>query len=466
MLAKGLSHSQLEQVRQATEEILEKTGFQVMHGPLLRLAEKAGARVDSTAGVVRIPRRLLAELLDQAPERYSIAGSGGRRWQVGGGDPLCTAIVTDPWILDYPGGKLRRPCLADVQRHTRIAQSLEQVATVSLMDFPVSDVPGPHSNLRAMEVHLLDHDKHIQVMPASVESLERWFEAGRILLRGKALEGSRLMSVGVAVRSPLTLTRMNADLLLAACERDLPVVPTVCPMAGTTAPYSLAGTLLLGNVEVVAVAALTQMVRPGHPFQYALGPSRTDMRNGEDMYYTLDKLLWKIAGVQMARSYRLPATAECGGSMPARYDLQTGAEGVLFMLAAWQSGADVLAGIGSCGNAVTMSGEMMLVHTAWLEAARFLDRGIDTGAHLGMESIQRAGPGGHFLEDDLTLELLRSDEFFQSDLFDYGGLREERPSLLERAHRRVEEMTAGFDSPHPGEVREELRRFFEEECSG
>ena len=43
------------------------------------------------------------------------------------------------------------------------------------------------------------------------------------------------------------------------------------------------------------------------------------------MYYTMDKVLWKIAHVQLAKFYGLPAAAECGGSMVHRFDQQSGA---------------------------------------------------------------------------------------------------------------------------------------------
>jgi trimethylamine---corrinoid protein Co-methyltransferase len=368
----GLCESQILDLRRATEEVLNRTGVEVQHEGLLRLAARAGANVDESSGRVRIPPMLLEELLSQAPRQYEIAGAGGKRYRVGADGAACLSIVTDPWIIDPQTGATRRPCLEDIRRHTRIAQRMDEVVAISLMDYPVTDFPGPGSNLRAMEEHLLNHDKHIHVMPASEESLDRWLRVGRVLLGGGELGGSRLMTVGVAVRSPLVLTSLNAELLFTACKNDLPVVPTVCPMAGSTAPYSKAGTLLLGNAEIIALAALVQMVRPGHPYLYAYGPSRADMRTGEDLYYTLDKVLWKVAGVQLGISYDLPTAAECGGTMSPRYDLQSGAEGMLFMRAACGSGADLLAGIGSCGNAVTMSGEMMLVHRAWLQAARFL----------------------------------------------------------------------------------------------
>lgn len=434
-----------------------------MHEGLVRLAAEAGARVDEVSGVVRLPPALLRELLSAAPSQYGIAGVGGDQWTVGGGGRYCVAIVTDPWIIDYAIGEPRRPCLEDVRRHTQIAQRLEHVAGISLMDYPVTDVDGPHSNLVAREEHLRQHNKHMHVLPASLESFEQWLRIARVLSQGAELEGSRLMTVGVPVMSPLALTEMNADLLLRACELDFPVVPTICPMAGSTAPYSKAGVLLQGHAENVFMGALTQLIRPGHPFLYSQGLSRSDMRTGEDQYYTLDKVVWKTAGVQLGKAHGLPTAAECGGSMAARYDLQSGAEGMLFMLSAWESGADMLSGIGSCGNAVTMSGEMMMVHDAWLKAAQFLEQGVDTEAHTGTESIERVGPGGHFMDDGMTLELLRSDEFFEGELFDYGWPAERGACLLERAHERMGELIEGFVCPHSEGVLRELGRVFREE---
>jgi len=232
-------------------------------------------------------------------------------------------------------------------------------------------------------------------------------------------------------------------------------------MAGTTAPYSMASTLVLAHAENLFMAALTQLIRPGHPFQYALGPSVSDMRTAHDRYYTLDKVLWKAAGVQLAQAYGLPCGAECGGAMTHRYDIQTGAEGLLFMLAAYASRADLLCGLGSCYNANGLSAEMMVIQEAWLDAARFLTQGIRCEpARLGLDGIGQAGPGGEFLTDPLTLEFCRGGEFFENDRFDYSGHAGDAPPMQERAHARVEEVISGYECPLPGGIREGLARHF------
>ena len=464
---KALSDDQIQQVRAASEEILQRVGCRVLDQRALALFRKAGAKVEEPSGTVRLPRQLLRELVAQAPGRYEVRGLDGIVREVGGGRQWGKAITNDPWIIDYQTLEPRRPRVEDVRRNTILAQSLDRILGASCMDFPLSDVPGPHASLRALEVYFLHHAKHNFAFVTSVESLNRWLRIGRILARGADLRGSRLFTVAVATLTPLTVTGMNVEFLRIACEHDFPVVPTVCPTAGMTSPYTLSGTLALGNAEILFLLALAQLHRPGHPFLYAFGPAVANMRNGACLYYTLDKVLWKLASVELGKSYGLPVAAECGGTMVHRFDQQSGAEGMLFMLAAVTSGADLLPGFGSTHNAVGHCTEMMLVQNAYLEAAQFLRRGIRTdAARLAVESAARAGPGGQYLTDDLTLEHLRGDEFFSHEMFDHTGDSAQSRPMLQRAHEQVEAMVAGFRSPVPEDVQEELRRLFREEMRG
>jgi trimethylamine--corrinoid protein Co-methyltransferase len=459
-----LSDHQLEQVRDATEKLLERTGCRVPHPDALALCRKAGARVDETSGTVRLPRQLLRELIQQAPDTYTMTGVDDETYTVGDGTPWCMAIVTDPWIIDYETREPRRPRLADVVRNTVVGQQLDDVCGMSCMDFPVTDVDTPTSNLRALEAHLLHHTKHNFVYPTSVESLRRWLEIGRILARGGDLRGSRLFSVGVPTLSPMTVLGPNVEVLKIACDHDFPVIPTVCPTAGVTSPFTLAGTLTQGNAENLFVLALSQLFRPGHPFLYTFGPGVGDMRDAGCLYYTVDKFLWKTAHVQLAKSYGLPVAAECGGTMVGRFDQQSGAEGMLFMLAAVASGADLLPGFGSTYNAVGHSTEMMLIQMEYFRAARFLATGMRIDPeHLALDAIDAVGAGGQFLTDESTLKYLRGGQFFDGDLFDQSGKDSGVKPLLERAHAQVGALVEGFESPVPGGVQEQLKRFFHDQ---
>lgn len=143
-------------------------------------------------------------------------------------------------------------------------------------------------------------------------------------------------------------------------------------------------------------------------------------------------------------------------------------EGILLMLAGANSGGDLLHGAGSTYNAIAMSAEMMVIHSGWLEAARYLGRGIQVDeVRLCVANLDRVGSGGSFMTDDLTVQLLRGDEFFRSEVFDYasGAAAPEVAdpgclSLLERARAGVGKLGDGCQSPLQGRVQENIRRYF------
>ena len=463
MRIQELDPSRVKTLIEMTERLIEQTGFEVASTEILERAEQAGAQVDHDKQRIRIPSALLRRLLCQVPDAYTVAGGNRQTWKIGGGEQYATAIVTDPWIIDGKTRKPRRPCLNDLIINTILAQQHDSVACVSRMDFPVTDDPGPYSSQRALLTHLLLHSKHNMPYVSNDEDLELWLEIGSILAQGEPLFGSGLLTFAVAVRSPLTLTDLNCRILLAATGLRLPVIPTVCPMAGMTGPYDVASTLLLANTECIFIAALTQLLQPGNPFLYAPGPSVGNMQTGEDQYYTIEKVLWRVAGVELARAYGIPTVAGCGGTMSWRADMQSGAESMLFMQAAVASGADILTGIGSCFNANGLSSEMIVIQHAWLEAARRIRTGISMD-HLeeGLADIEEVGVGGHFLISDLTLDQLYREAFFAHPLFDYNGkfVPDDGGSIWERASRRVEELTRDYSSPLPVPVQNSLISLF------
>ncbi|NJD01102.1 MAG: hypothetical protein FIA99_00530 [Ruminiclostridium sp.] len=458
---KTLNENQIKLISEKTENILENIGFNVTHKGILRIAREAGANVDEANCRVRIPGNLLRELISKAPSKYCISGIDGKKYEVGGERQLCHSIITDPYIVDYETQSPRRPCLEDVRKHTAIAQNLEHIDIASMMDFPVTDYNDASSSLRALEEHLLHFSKHIYCYAASMEGYNRWEEIARILAQGKDLKKNRIMTVAIAVISPLSISEINCEMLLRACENNFAIIPTICPMAGTTSPYSKLGTLVQMDAENLFLAALTQMINPGNPVLYHVEPSVSDMRTGADLYYTHDKVLWKLASIELGKSYGLPTAAACGGSMSYRYDQQTGAEGLLFMLSAVGSGADIIQGFGSFYNAMGMSAEMQLIQTSWWKASKYLIRGMESSTlEESLESIGRVGPGGNFLADEYTVDMLRSGEFFYDGLYDFSGDFQNDDSMLKKAHKKVVEMTSDIKSPHPENLQEELKCYF------
>lgn len=92
-------------------------------------------------------------------------------------------------------------------------------------------------------------------------------------------------------------------------------------------------------------------------------------------------------------------------------------------------------------------------------------KGIDCEEEkLALGSIMKVGPGGNFLVDDSTLNLLRTPEHFLSSNFvaDTPG-RKHKKTLVENLHERVEELIESHKPSVPQERLSNALAFLEKE---
>jgi trimethylamine---corrinoid protein Co-methyltransferase len=373
------------------------------------------------------------------------------------------SLILDPFINDYREGK-RSPRLEDVRRHTIIGESLNRISMMMRMQAPVSDVPSPDCYYKTMEVFLSNLTKHVAIYPTSVENCQDWIDVYEVIADTAGLDVNKtpLLSVAMAVTSPLQVHGINIDIMKLAMERSYPIISTVCNMAGTTSPYSVAGTALVSNAEALLPVLISQVYNPGQPVLYGFGPSVTDMRSGHDLYYKVEKMLWKSIACQMGKFYNLPISGETGGSLTHLPDMQNGAESFAYMLTSHLNGQNLFGGVGSMGNANGMSQEQIIMQCGLIDMAEYVCKGVDMSEHkLALDSILKVGPGGNFLAEDLTLELLKSDEFFNSPFFDLsGGYVADARGMYEIAHEKANELVSRYKPTVPEKIQSAIKDFF------
>ncbi len=463
-----LDQSEMERIHAQSLKILETAGVRVQDPECRDLLVESGAKTDAGGERVYLPGRLVEECLGMAPSRFWLYRRDGTAIAIGTDTRVFGSLVIDPWIIDYETQKPRRPVLDDVARHTRLGDALDNVDFLHRMDMPPDDVRGEHAYIRTLEAFAVNTTKPMLAAPASRESLAHWLELADILADGRLLAEHPILCLCAPVTTPLTFHTLNAEIMKEGVRRGLPLCAQTEPIAGTTAPLSFAGGLLMGNCENLFLVTMAQLLKPGAAIAYSIGNALTDLKTGCAVFYPADKMLWKIASSQMARFYRLPIEGEATGSMVGRYDTQNGIEHALHMLPAVVCGGGMFNGLGSCYNACGMSAEMVVIHS---DLARLIGRirmGVEVSDKmLAADSIIQAGPGGHFLEDPLTLEMLRSGEFFTAGCFDRLGERSPNrfeDSLLARAHRRVEGLLAVHTPAVPESVAEEVHRWAARKC--
>jgi trimethylamine--corrinoid protein Co-methyltransferase len=75
---------------------------------------------------------------------------------------------------------------------------------------------------------------------------------------------------------------------------------------------------------------------------------------------------------------------------------------------------------------------------------------------LGLEAIQRVGPGGDFIMDEHTLKWLRSNEYYASPVVNNQG--ERGRSILHRAHERVKRILLDYQPSVSPSVVDDLEK--------
>jgi len=131
------------------------------------------------------------------------------------------------------------------------------------------------------------------------------------------------------------------------------------------------------------------------------------------------------------------------------------------MLSGVGSGADVIAGVGSCYNANGLSAENIVIGMSLKRASDFMIRGIRLDQiDESIDSIEEQKDLGYFLMDDLTLEHMRSGEFFSDTTMNMAGEFKEEPSMLERAQATIAKVKKNYVNPVPEDAKARIAAYF------
>jgi len=447
-----LTLEQIEHIHQASLTLLAQTGIHVEHEEALALYREGGARVDGAR--VTIPASMVAEALEKTPSSVLLAGRDpdqdvvleGRRVYAGtGGSPTT--------VLD-PGADAVRPAvLRDLVDFARLADALEYcdfiVVPVHPTDVPEEDVP-----VNRFYACLANSDKHVMGGVGSVEGARQVIEMGAMIAGGLGHLQERpfISAITCWMVSPLHLDTGVTDILIEWCKAGLPVALSSAPMAGSTSPVTLAGTLVQLNAEQLSGIVLTQLVRTGTPVLAGYIPGVADMRTGGYLGGAVEFGMMQAAAAQMAHFYRVPIYCSGGMTDAKLPDAQAGYEKMAtFLLAAMGGGNYIHHAIGMITNMSSASLEQAIIDDDIVGMAMRVLRGIDVSeATTAVDAIQRVGPGGHYLMDPHTMRFMRSDFFYprvadrqNRVAWEEGG----REGTRARAVARVKDLVRTHRSP-------------------
>lgn len=465
---KPLNDQQVEHIHQASLHILQHTGVQVDCPAALELFRSNGAEVEDKR--VRFSPAMIEDAVERAPSEFMLAGRapehdlllGGQRVHVGtGGSAL--------QVIDLSTRAVRAATIQDVGLMARLVDALQFIHFYLIPIYP-TDLPEETVEVNSFYQALSNTTKHVQAGAYSLDGIHQVVElAERIAGGSGALRERPLISFITSwVVSPLLFDDEVTTMLLEICRQRVPVVLSAAPIAGLTAPVTLAGLLAQSNAEQLAGLALTQIAQPGTPVLMGPIPSTADMHTGRFLAGSIEFGLANAAITQMAHYYGIPNYNSAGLTDAKIPDIQAGIEKTQSVIQVALAGSNFIHhAAGMLEDMSTVSYEQFVIDNEMLGMTMRALTGIRVDDEsLALDVIDSVGPGGHFMLEDHTVDHMRQEFFYPSQVIDRQARDLWEQAGSSDARDRSNSIARQILSSHqpealPGAVDEWIRERFE-----
>jgi len=427
-----LTEQQVRQTHEASLEILQRVGLEVNNPRARAIFRRHGCTVDDDRRRVTLPRKVVEEFLQHVPPRFTFGALNPENDRTIPDDaPLAMTASSAPNIIDPVTGQ-QRP--ADSDDLARIARLIDALAGVDVFSVSVlaDDAPCGQYSLTRFYTALKYCHKPVR------GSGDPGIDTEDILKLAYTIAGSEqaykdhpfITHHYCPMISPLKMDEKSTEMLLFFVEQGLPCHPTVVPNAGLTAPMTLAGALVQGNAEFLALATLTQMVRPGTPMLYSTLPTVCDMRSGAYAPGGVECGMLNMAHARMAHFYEIPSSGYIGLTNSKCADAQAGYEKAMSCMAGLLAGMHVLQFVGLIDALMAYDYGMAVIDNEIALMLKRVARGMEfSDQNLALDEIADVGPGGMYIATERTLSRMK-DGALLPDIAD----RQPRQSWFDAGH--------------------------------
>ena len=413
-----LSENELRQIHDASLHILETCGVKVHSSKMLDFLKAKGMAVDSDTHVVRFSRASIEDAISTIPPTFDVFNrEGDFAFTLGDGVPKVAAGHNAVFWLDSESGETRASRVSDVEMFARICEQLDSIDVLGIPVMP-QDVPDPSASLLyGVRACIENSRKPIYFSTDKVDVNRACIEMLRAAFAGDM--DSQVYGISqLSPTSPLFWEETVLDAIVDTVEMGVPLALLPEPIAGASAPYTLAGLLTMDNAECLSGLAMTQMLKPGAKVMYANSWTTTDMRTGAALVGSVETTLCRIAAAQLARLYKVPSHTTAPNSDNHAHDEQNAWEKTLSQFCSIAAGHDLVVNCGMFATGMTCSHEQLVMDDEISAMSRRIAAGIEVSDDtVARDLIEQVGPqGDSYLTAEHTMQRLRSDEFLMPGL--------------------------------------------------
>jgi len=442
-------------------ELLMNPGVRV-GSAVVELLQSAGVevRVEMNDRVARLPEALVRKCLASVPRDFYLYNRHGGKAVHYGGDDVhfdpgsCCVQMLDPDTMEARSSETR-----DLVRIVQVTEMLPQFAAQSTA-VVCTDAPSAIGDLYRLLVALEHSDKPVVTGSFSAAGLEGMIDllAADCGGREKLREQPRAV-FDVCPSPPLNWSEFGSHNLLDLARAGVPAELVSMPLAGGTAPVTLAGSVTQHAAESLAGITLHQLAGPGSPIVWGGAPAIFDMRSGGAPMGAVETVMLNMACCEVGKHLGLPTHGYLVATDSKFVDAQAGAESARSAMLGALTGINMISGAGMIESLACHSVEKLVMDAESIAAAQRLVRGIEVrGETLATGMFAQTGLSGNFLKLKETRALFRQEQHLPSSVTDRSARGSEPPSdVFARARTRVDELVSKWQKPS---LPEEVRRKF------
>jgi trimethylamine--corrinoid protein Co-methyltransferase len=456
-----LSSSDIQQLHNATLDILESTGVKFPSFKALDIFETHGANVDRNTMIVRLPGHVVEEFLAKAPPAYKLAAlDPDLDLPLDGNHSFLGTDGCGVQIIDAFNGKLRRSTKQDVMDIARVADYLEEIA-FHWVPLSAQDCPPESRSLHELDAVWNVSRKHVQTETILTETeMQAAIEMAAGLVGGRdELRKHPILSIMQCTTSPLGQDKGSLEAGLLAAQAGLPVGFMTMASCASSGPATMAGTLVVGNAEVLSALVLMQMAQPGCPVYYAAAQTSMDLHTGAYTGGGPEDFLFGAATNQLADFYHIPLSMGAYATGARQPDWQAAVDNTLSAFMAVSTLSDMLLGAGLLNGSRIFAYEELLLDCEIWRILYKMFQGIPINADtLALDTIRKVGPNGTFLTQRHTLQNMR--QLWMPQFMDrrpYSTWEEKQDGASQWARQKAQHI---LDTYHPDPLTPEIKSEF------
>ncbi len=465
-----LTEEEIEQIYFSALTVLYETGVRVYDAEGIDLAHAAGAIVEDRkddSALVKIPPWLIDKALATLPRKVVVRGPDRKyKMELYKNAFYYGAGSDTPFTIDPYTQERRRATYNDVKNFARLAQALPNLDFHMSLGIVQDRAVGTYDRWQYLAM-LEGTTKPINITAVDIDGLKDQLEMAYIRVGGKdEWRKGPLFSLYIEPVSPLSHSEEVVQKIIFATDNEIPFVYTPCPLAGATAPTTLAGTAVQALTESLFGIFLSQARKPGAPMIIGGLMSNMDMRTTIYCYGSPEMALLSAAYTQITKWLGVPMYETAGCSDSKMFDEQAAMEATMNIATAALVGGNMIHDVGYLEQGLTSSPAMMVASNEIIDMVKRIMRGIPVNDETkALKVMDEVGPGGHYLDHDHTYDRFKT-EIWKPDLIDRQNWENwnasDSKTFRQRTHERVIEILDKEEEPLLDEkMYKELRRVCE-----